>query len=115
MKVLLSNLKNGEVKVTVESNDDLWYLSTVVEPGDSVSGRTMRKIKVGSSEKEAIRKPVFLAITVEKVEFSESTDALRVLGSIIEGPEDAPKGSHHSFNVEINSRITIVKIKWFSY
>ena len=115
MKVLLSNLKNGEVKVTVESNDDLWYLSTVVEPGDSVSGRTMRKIKVGSSEKEAVRKPVFLAITVEKVEFSESTDALRVLGSIIEGPEDAPKGSHHSFNVEINSRITIVKRKWFSY
>jgi len=115
MKLLLSQLRNGEVKVTVESNDDLWYLSTIIEPGDFVSGRTFRKMKVGSAEKEAVRKPVFIAVNVEKVEFSESSDSLRVLGTITDGPEDVPRGSHHSFNVEIGSRISIVKKKWFSY
>jgi protein pelota len=98
-----------------ESNDDLWYLSTIIEPDDVVSGRTLRKIKLGSAEKEVVRKPVFMSIKVEKVEFSKTTNALRVLGTIIEGPEDVSKGSHHSFNIEINTKITIIKPKWLSY
>lgn len=115
MKAITTNIKKGEVKVTVESSDDLWYLSTLIEPGDLVSGKTLRKIKVGSAEKASIRKPVFIAIKVEKVEFSKTTQSLRVLGTIIEGPEDVSKGAHHSFNIEIHTRITIKKPRWLSY
>jgi len=115
MRLITAHLNKGEVKVTVESSDDLWVLSTVIEEGDLVSGRTFRRIKVGSAEKEAVRKPVFISIRVEKVEFSESTGALRVLGSIVEAPEQVPKGEHHSFNVEVGTRISIVKGNWFSY
>lgn len=115
MKIILSNIRKGEVKVSVESNDDLWYLSTLIEPGDLLSGKTLRKIKVGSAEKEAVRKSVFMKIKVEKVEFSKTTNSLRVLGTIVEGPDDVPKGTHHSFVIEIGTRFVIVKEKWLSY
>jgi len=115
MKILSRNLKKGEVKISVESNDDLWYLSTLIEPEDIISGKTLRKIKVGSSEKEAVRKPVFISINVEKVEFAESSNSLRVLGTILEGPDDVSKGLHHSFNIEVNTRIKIKKQGWVSY
>ncbi|MBN1644505.1 mRNA surveillance protein pelota [Candidatus Woesearchaeota archaeon] len=115
MKVFTANIKKGEVKVTVESNDDLWYLSTLIEPDDIVSGKTLRKIKVGSAEKESVRKPVFMKLKAEKIEFSKTTNSLRVLGVIVEGPEDISKGSHHSFNIEIGTRLAIIKPKWLSY
>ncbi len=115
MKVLMTNIKKGEVKVAVESNDDLWYLSTLIEPNDLVSGRTLRKMKLGSAEKESVRKSVFMKIKAEKIEFSKTTNSLRVLGTIVEGPEDVSKGSHHSFSIEIGTRININKQKWLSY
>lgn len=55
---------------------------------------------------------MFLSIIVEKAELS---DTLRILGTVSEGTEDIPKGIHHSFSVEENSPITIIKEKWLSF
>ncbi len=115
MKIISSNFKKGEAKIKVESLDDLWYLSQVIDAGDVVKGRTLRKIKVGSTEKEAVRKTVFISIKVEKVEFSKTTARLRILGTILEAPEDVQKGSHHTFNVEEDKIITISKEEWPAY
>ncbi|MDO8740336.1 MAG: mRNA surveillance protein pelota [Candidatus Woesearchaeota archaeon] len=118
MKLIYSNMRKGEVKIRVESLDDLWYLSNLIDEGDLVKGRTLRKIKIGEegARKQAvIKKPVFIAIKVEKAEFSKTSDVLRVLGTIVEGPEDIPRGEHHSFNVEIGSIIELVKEKWLRY
>jgi protein pelota len=118
MKLLHSNLKKGEVNVLSQNLDDLWYLSAIIEPGDIVQGRTLRKIKVGSIEqraKEASKKPVFLKIEVEKVEFSKYSNVLRVSGIIKEAPEDIPLGEHHTFNVGENASITIIKKQWLKY
>lgn len=115
MKLISSNFRKGNVKIKVEVLDDLWYLSQVIDSGDIVSGRTFRKIKVGSAEKDAVRKPVFIKISVERVEFSRTSARLRVLGSIIEGPEDVPRGSHHTFNVEPDTVIEISKAEWPAY
>ncbi|MBI2646883.1 mRNA surveillance protein Pelota, partial [Candidatus Woesearchaeota archaeon] len=74
MKLLYSNLRKGEVKILTQNLDDLWYLSTIVEPNDIAQGKTLRKIKSTSDEeksKEAIKKPVFIKLEVEKVEFSK--------------------------------------------
>lgn len=113
MKIIGSNFKQGEAKVKVESSDDLWYLSQIIDEGDTVKGKTLRKIKVGGEEREAIRKPVFLSLQVEKAEFT--ANSLRVAGKILEGPEDVPHGSYHTFNVEEGTIITIIKEKWFGY
>lgn len=111
MKILHKDLKYGEVKLVVESPEDIWYISQVVEPSDIIKGVTLRKVQ--ATEKASERKRVFLAVKVEKTEFTESS--FRATGKIIDGPEDVPRGSYHTFNVEPNDTITIVKSHWFSY
>lgn len=119
MKLLYSNLKKGEIKVLVQSLDDLWYLSSIIEPADLVQGKTLRKVKAasagGEKPKDAEKKPVFIKLEVEKVEFGKYSNVLRVLGIIKEAPEDIPLGSHHTFNVDENTAISIVKHNWLKY
>ncbi|MBI2658770.1 pelota family protein [Candidatus Woesearchaeota archaeon] len=118
MKLLHSNLKKGEVKVLTQSLDDLWYLSTIIEPKDIVKGNTLRKIKTASGDeksKDSTKKPVFIKLEAEKVEFSKYSNVLRVLGIIKEAPEEIPLGEHHTFNVDDNTAITIIKQDWLRY
>ncbi len=118
MKQISSNLKKGEIKIKVENLDDLWVLSQVIEQGDLVSGKTLRKIKTGGDDQRSqkvTRKPVFLRIKVEKIEFAKNSDSLRALGTIEEGPDDIAFGTHHSFNIEENTEIKIIKAHWLSY
>ena len=114
MKIIHSDFRHGEVKILVENQDDLWCLSQVIENSDNIKGKTLRKIKVNEAA-EAIKKLVFMFIIVENVEFSESMNSLRVSGKVLEGPEDVPKGSYHTFNLEEGSIITLIKEKWYSY
>jgi len=112
MKILGKNLKQGEVKVKVETPEDSWYLSQLIDPGDILKGKTSRKIKV-TEEAEATKKLVFMALTVEKVEFSKTTHALRASGKILEGPEDVPRGSYHTFNLELHRLLfRLLMNKW---
>ena len=116
MKLLYSSLKKGEVKVLAQNLDDLWYLSTIIEPKDIVHGKTLRKIKAPTEKaSESTKKPVFMKILVEKVEFSKYTNVLRVSGIIKEAPEEVPLGSYHTFNVDENTAITIIKEQWLKY
>jgi len=98
--------------------DDLWFLSHVIEVSDHVSGRTIRKIKLGEGTDKnttIIKKPVTLKIAVEKVEFHRYTNALRISGKITEAPEDIPHGSYHTFDVEDGTIIKITKKAWPKY
>src|SRR3989344_6984050 len=118
MKLIHSNLKKGEIKLLTQELDDLWYLSNIIEPNDYLQGKTLRKIKVASSEeraKEASKKPVFLKILVEKVEFSKHNNTLRVSGIIKAAPEDIPLGDYHTFNIDENTTVEIIKEKWLKY
>ena len=116
MKIVRQNLKQGEVVVKAETADDIWLLSQIVEPGDFVSGKTVRKIRVerADTEKAAVaKKAVFLKISVEKVDYE--ANQLRISGKVVEGPEDVPKGSYHSFEVEEGTVLTITKQEWLRY
>lgn len=116
MKIIFSDFKKGEVKLKITSLDDFWYLSQIIDKKDIISGETLRKIKLGSGEKQkAARRPVFLGISAEKTEFHKQSSIFRILGAVIDGPEDVPKGSHHTFNAEINTVLTIRKEKWLDY
>ncbi|MBW2963543.1 mRNA surveillance protein pelota [Candidatus Woesearchaeota archaeon] len=118
MKIIHSDFKKGIAKIKVETLDDLWYLSHLIDPQDLISGKTLRKIKkTGQEERtqKVTRKPVFLKIQVDKIDFSPYNNVLRAGGKIIEGPDDLPKGSHHTFNLEEGTQVTIQKQKWLSY
>lgn len=116
MKIL--HFQKNQAKVLVENMDDLWYLSNIIDVGDSVEGKTFRKIKIGGEDdrsQKIVKKPVFLSIIVEKVEFHKYSDILRVSGKVAEGKDDIPKGSYHTFNVEQETAITITKQEWANY
>jgi protein pelota len=118
MKTIKKDLKHGIITIRTDSLDDLWYLSHLVEPGDVVRGRTERKIKIGDSDarKQAVvKKTVTLTLKVEKVEFHKYSNVLRISGLIEEGPDDIPKGSHHTISVEESTVLTIIKDKWLNY
>lgn len=118
MKQLKSNLKHGELKIQVENLDDLWYLSTIIDPNDFVKGKTIRKIKLGEESDrklKIIKKPVFIKIQAEKIEFSKTSDILRISGKIKQGPDDIKIDSYHTFNIEENSILTIIKEKWLKF
>ncbi|MBI4739329.1 mRNA surveillance protein pelota [Candidatus Woesearchaeota archaeon] len=116
MKVV--SFHKNVASLRIESLDDLWYLSSLLEAGDLVEGKTMRKIKLGGGEERStsvVKKPVYLKIEVEKVEFHKFSNNLRVAGRILEGTEDIPKGSYHTFAIEDDSQIKLQKGEWLSF
>src|SRR3989338_2059813 len=118
MKQLYLDLRKGEAKLKVENLDDLWYLSQMIDAGDLVKGKTIRKIKIGKDtdrKQSIVKKPIFLKIKVEKIEFSKTSNNLRVLGAIIEAPDDIQKGEHHSFSLEPETTFTLIKERWLKY
>ena len=107
--------KNSKIKIEPENQDDLWTLNTILEQNDIIKAETYRKINLGDKTTEkskVIKKKVNLTIKLEKIEFKEHS--IKLLGTIISGPEDIPFGSHHSFNIEANSKIEVEK-DWLNY
>ncbi|MBI2141240.1 mRNA surveillance protein pelota [Candidatus Woesearchaeota archaeon] len=112
MKILKKDLKRGKIVVQAQSLDDLWLLNQTVVKGDTVTGRTTRKVRLGSSE-EAVKKQYVLSVAVEGVEFKDQ--ALRLSGKTTELKEDVPKGAHHTIAVEPGEALTIIKERWQKY
>jgi len=113
VKVVFRDMKTGEVKLRVETEDDLWHLYNIVRPGDLVFALTQRREEKASDKIRAERgekKTMRLGIRVEKVEFHEFTDRLRILGVIEQGPQDI--GKHHTLNITVGSELSIIKERW---
>lgn len=113
MRILHQDTRTNEIKVQVDSLDDLWHLFNLVERGDLVFAVTYRreegkadKLRAERGEKKRMR----LGIRVERVEFHEFEDRLRILGTIEEGPQDL--GSHHTINVQEGEVLSIIKGEW---
>ncbi len=108
MKILFKDLKKGIIKLHINVPEDLWYLSTLIKKGDIVSGNTYRAVKFGNKEE---RKPVWIRMVVESVNFSSYEGRLRLLGIIKEGkPEEFIQvGKHHGMDLKVGDRVTIEK------
>lgn len=117
MKILKKILSKGILKLQITENDDLWCLKDIIELGDLVKARTMRSIFItrGEEKLKVGKKPMTLKIQVEKIEFQEYTNKLRLTGKIVEGPDDIEIGSYHTIDTEVNGIITIEKDEWKKY
>lgn len=116
MKIIFSD-KKSKVKIIADNPNDFWYLYRILEPGDLISGKTLRKVSVGGDKStgegsSSERKPVFLEITVERAELGEGT--IRISGKVASGTDDVPAGVYHTFNVNEGDAITITK-NWHNY
>jgi mRNA surveillance protein pelota len=105
------------VKVVVETADDLWFLHTLIDKGDRCTGDSEYKYKVGGNDAKAqiVRKRVWVALAVDKTEFSASTGHLRIGGKVTDGSEEVPRGSLHSLDISEGSRLSIEKERWLDY
>ncbi|MBR9676853.1 mRNA surveillance protein pelota [Candidatus Woesearchaeota archaeon] len=118
MIILAKNFAKNNFKILTQNNDDLWYLSHIIDLEDTITAKTFRKIKIetkNESKARVERKPVMLTIKVTKVSFSKSTNNLRLLGTITDGPPDVSLGEHHTIEVDTNTELTINKNKLLSY
>ena len=100
--------KIGEMKLQVDTLDDMWHLEKVLATGDEVESHSLRTYRVGTREE---KKSVTVKVKVERVEFAKSANRLRILGPIIWGePEEYIQlGKYHSIDVEQGGRIKIIK------
>lgn len=106
------DLKHNIGKVKIETLDDLWILKEIITPGIFVTAKTTRSIEIirGGEKEKVGRRPVVLKLFVEKIEFGEK---LKLIGKIVEAPEDIEKG-YHSIDVQVGSILTIEK-EWRSW
>lgn len=112
MKTLYFDQKQQEITLIVDNLNDLWTLYNIISKDDIVAARTHRRVVLREGSK-GDRKPMFLKLKVEDVSFHEFSNRLRVKGTILEGPEDLVSfGSYHTFNVEIGTKLTIIKETW---
>jgi len=117
MRIIHKDLSVGEIKVEPQSVEDLWYLSKIVEPGDSVSGSSFRRFKTDVEKADSgEKKKVFLTLEVSAVEMAENANKLRITGKILSGtPEEfVQAGSFHTIDVEPRNHLTIKK-EWTPY
>ncbi len=113
MKILHQDRRKGVIKLRIDNLDDLWHLKNIIASEDIVSSLTYRREETQSDKLRSERgekKPMWLDIEVEKVEFHEFTDRLRVLGTIVAGPQDL--GSYHTLNLTEGDEVSIKKVEW---
>ncbi len=110
----IEELEKGEIRIRVDNIDDLWYLKTVLRPGDLIFGTVYRKDEQSGDmnrSKKTARRRMRVGITVEKVEFQDFSDRLRIVGKIRAGPEDV-LGLYQAINVEPGDEVSVVKERW---
>lgn len=114
MRVSKSGNSDEFLTLTVETEDDLWYLSNIIEPGDQIRATVMRRVEQQSDmtrSKETGRKPMTVTVSVESCTFQDFSGVLKVLGTVSSGPEDAV-GSYQSININPGTSIDIWKPAW---
>lgn len=114
MRVLEKDLKKGFIRLKVESLDDLYWLSSILEKGDLVTMRTTRRIKQeGIRADSGERIPITLTLEVEKVRMDQYSARLRITGIVRIGPEKfGIQGQHHTLNVNEGMTLKIFKKNW---
>ena len=116
MQIINQDYKKGFVKLRVTEQDDLWYLSQLIDPGDLIKGKTTRKIKIGDGENAKVtKKTMTLKIEAETIDFGSTGITLRINGKVKEGMEEVPKDSYHSITLEEGSEFLLEKPSWLSY
>jgi len=116
VQILEEKPKEGIVKVKAETLDDLWHLYHVIDPGDIVYAKTLRKQaqRTDSLRAEKVEViPVYLGVKAEKINFHRFANQVRVTGPIVYASrEDVPLGKYHTITIEEGTVVTIQKPRW---
>ncbi len=114
MRIIEMDEKKNYVKLHIDSLDDLWTINNIIEKGDVVYGITFRREETRDDSirsKKTERIKLKLGIEVNKIEFQEFTDRIRINGKIVDGPEDY-LGSMQTISFQPGEEIEIIKNEW---
>jgi len=116
VQIIHQDVREGKMKVKAETLDDLWHLYHIIDPGDVVYAKTLRKQSQRSDSLRAEKVeviPVFLGVKAEKINFHKFANQVRVTGPIIYASrEDVPLGKYHTIAIEEGTVVTIEKPHW---
>jgi protein pelota len=101
-----------ETKIRVEDLDDLWYIRSVLEKGDEVSGSSYRRLKDETKTRadKGQRIRVFLGVKHVDSDFHEHSKTLRVTGPLSQSSDPiVTLGSYHTLEIGVGDTITIKK------
>ena len=103
------DLRNKTIRLRIDDLDDLWTIYNIIQPDDLALAKSFRREKQDlqdSRPERGEKKPVYLGIRVEKVDFHPYVNAVRLTGRIERGID---VGSYHTLNVEPGSVISLVR------
>jgi protein pelota len=102
-----------ESKIKIEDLDDLWYLKSVLETRDEVSGVSYRRLKDETRARadKGQRVRVRLGLRLEDAEFHEHSKTLRMTGQLTHsGDPNIGLGSYHTLEVGVGDSVTVSKV-----
>ncbi|EDQ93058.1 uncharacterized protein MONBRDRAFT_13325 [Monosiga brevicollis MX1] len=120
MKLLKNHINShdgtGEVTLLPEQEEDMWEAYNLIQIGDAIRATTMRKVvregQTGSVTSQKVT--LTLCIQVLDVEFDTEACSLRVKGRNIEENKHVKRGQHHTIDMELNRKFTLIKPEWDS-
>ncbi len=101
---------DDRLKIEVTKDEDLWYLSLVLTPGDIIFSDVFRRTEDKGDKirsKKTARERIRVGIRMESLEFLEFNGQLHILGRIVFGPEDYLE-SYQSINIQKDSQIEVI-------
>ena len=106
----------GEVKLCMESIEDLWHMYNIITPGDTIKCKTSRKVvqqsDTGSSKTQRIT--MTLTISVISVTYDFDVCELAIQGKNIVKNEHVRLGAHHKLDLKLNEFFNVGKEEWDS-
>ncbi|AAT42774.1 pelota family protein [Picrophilus oshimae] len=75
-------------EILIETQDDLWYIKNILNPGDIIEGIAYRRLEKRNDlerSKSTERIPIKVKIKIENLDFQPFTDKIKILGIIIDG------------------------------
>ncbi len=112
MQILEEITNRHGYKLMIDNLDDLWHLYNIIDRHDIVASRTYRRLEKADDKlrpDKSPKKPVWLAIEVDSVEFHEFSNRLRVQGTIVKGPDELGLKAHHTLNFTAGDTIELEK------
>jgi len=113
MRIMERETGSDRIRLRIENIDDLWHLFNIIRQGDlafSLAQRREEKAADKIRDKRGEKRTIFLGIEVDRLEFHEFSDRLRVHGTIL--PDQQDSGSYHTFNLQVGTEVSIQKKEW---
>jgi len=100
-----------EVALLPVEPEDMWHAHNLIAVGDIVKAHAVRKVvlesSTGSTQSEKVHTD--LRIRVTSTFFDPAASSLRVTGVVMEENKYVSMGQHHTLDLELNRKFTIIK------